>query len=187
MVKLVGPFHSDDARGKFGDCLVFSGWRGIAVGRAYKVPKNPQTDPQMQQRGYQTSAVLNYHLIPGTDLAAWTLRAAGKKYSGFNLYVKLHVDANVALTPFNTIMNVVTTAATTTCQINLTMETTVSTRAKVGITAGSWTMSFDSGKVTTTAVITATGLSSGSLYFFMLESLDSANPGSTGYYSFITA
>ena len=46
MAKLIGPLHSDDARGKIADSLVFMGWKGIKTVRQWLKPTNPQREKQ---------------------------------------------------------------------------------------------------------------------------------------------
>ena len=46
MAKVWGPLHSDDARGKIADALVFMGWKGIKTVRTWLKPTNPQREKQ---------------------------------------------------------------------------------------------------------------------------------------------
>ena len=46
MAKLIGPLHSDDARGKFASSLVFLGWKGIKTARQWIKPTNPKSADQ---------------------------------------------------------------------------------------------------------------------------------------------
>jgi len=46
MAKVWGPLHSDDARGKLADSLVFMGWKGIKTVRQWLKPTNPQRAKQ---------------------------------------------------------------------------------------------------------------------------------------------
>lgn len=46
MAKLVGPLHSDDARGKFAGAIVFIGWKGIQTARRWLKPANPKSTGQ---------------------------------------------------------------------------------------------------------------------------------------------
>jgi len=46
MAKVWGPLHSDDARGKLADSLVFIGWKGIKCVRQWVSPTNPQREKQ---------------------------------------------------------------------------------------------------------------------------------------------
>jgi len=46
MAKVWGPLHSDDARGKLADSMVFMGWKGIKTVRQWLTPTNPQRAKQ---------------------------------------------------------------------------------------------------------------------------------------------
>ena len=46
MAKLIGPLHSDDARGKLAGSLVFIGWKGIKTVRQWLKPTNPKREKQ---------------------------------------------------------------------------------------------------------------------------------------------
>lgn len=50
MAKVSGPLMSMDARGKFGNTLVFSGWKGRPTVRQLVTPSNPQTQDQEDAR-----------------------------------------------------------------------------------------------------------------------------------------
>lgn len=50
MAKVSGPLMSMDARGKFGDTLVFSGWKGRPTVRQLVTPTNPQSADQVASR-----------------------------------------------------------------------------------------------------------------------------------------
>lgn len=50
MAKVTGPLFSIGARGKLGQAIVFSFWKGINVVREYLKPANPQTAPQGDRR-----------------------------------------------------------------------------------------------------------------------------------------
>lgn len=50
MAKLSGPMLSLDARGKFGNAIVFSGWKGIQTARQLVTPANPRSNDQMTSR-----------------------------------------------------------------------------------------------------------------------------------------
>jgi hypothetical protein len=51
MAKLVGPLHSDGARGAYGDVIKYSEWRGKAYAQRFRKPRNPRSASQGQQRG----------------------------------------------------------------------------------------------------------------------------------------
>lgn len=80
MAKTTGPLMSMDARGKFGDAIVFMGWKGLKTARMWLKPANPQSTGQGNIR---------------TILGA-TGRAVGKAIAGAAYAVKL---ANLGSVP----------------------------------------------------------------------------------------
>lgn len=50
MAKVSGPMMSMDARGKFGNALVFTAWKGRQVVRKFVVPANPRAQGQEDAR-----------------------------------------------------------------------------------------------------------------------------------------
>ena len=50
MAKLKGPLFSEEARGKFGDNIVFNQRKGSAIARRLVIPSNPQSAGQMTAR-----------------------------------------------------------------------------------------------------------------------------------------
>lgn len=50
MAKVSGPLMSMDARGKFGNAIVFSGWKGRPTVRQLVTPSNPQSQIQQDAR-----------------------------------------------------------------------------------------------------------------------------------------
>ena len=84
------------ATGKLGDSVVFMTWKGLNTVRKYVVPANPKTYGQLDQRALVTAAVTEFHgaLYNALDKGAFnTLAGIGKKtMSGFNRFVKEHVD-----------------------------------------------------------------------------------------------
>ena len=102
MAKLKGPLFSLSASGKLADALVYGDWKGIDYVRQYVTPSNPNSAGQQTQRGYITSAVAQWHdtsdVINAQDLINLNYAASlsTKPLSGFNYYVKGHVNTNVA-------------------------------------------------------------------------------------------
>jgi hypothetical protein len=76
MAKVSGPLMSMDARGKFGNTLVFSGWKGRPTVRQLVTPSNPQSADQQAARN--------------------AVRVAGAAQRFANLCVD--INANLALT-----------------------------------------------------------------------------------------
>lgn len=100
MAKVTAPLFSFGARGKLGDALVYFPWKGIHVVRTYAIPANPNSAAQQTQRGYMTNGVTDWHDIGLTalDVVAWDRHAATRpsSMSGFNSFIKDHVDLQVA-------------------------------------------------------------------------------------------
>jgi hypothetical protein len=92
MAKVKGPLFSMGASGQLGKSLVFMTWKGIKDVRSHVIPANPQTDPQMTQRGYMTDAVTLWHdtSINTLDAAAYNVLASIQSaiMSGFNAFCK---------------------------------------------------------------------------------------------------
>jgi hypothetical protein len=91
MAIVKAPLFSLGAKGKLGDSLVYSSWKGVNTARVYTVPANPKTTAQIAQRDILTQAVDTWQVCQNTDLVktAWNVAASnsGKPQSGFNLYV----------------------------------------------------------------------------------------------------
>lgn len=80
-----------DARGKLGDQVVFTNWKGRTVMRAYKQPANPNTLPQQAQRDKNTKCVAMYQTEVGAvanGVTLWNELALPRQISGYNLFSK---------------------------------------------------------------------------------------------------
>ncbi|GAI42508.1 unnamed protein product, partial [marine sediment metagenome] len=110
MAKVRAPLMSFDARGKLADSLVYLGWKGLKTVRQYVIPANPKTELQKKQRAYFKTAVGEWHTSGFTadDVKAWNLLALALKeaLSGFNIYLRLKLDALIAVKDWNPIYNV---------------------------------------------------------------------------------
>ena len=69
MARVIGPLFSQEARGQFGQTVVFNRRLGQNTVRAYVVPANPQTDAQVAVRIILAAAGLITKAIRATD---WT-------------------------------------------------------------------------------------------------------------------
>jgi hypothetical protein len=101
MAKVNGPLHSDDARGKIGSNMVFSGSKGVQICRAYRTPKNTRSAKQSVVRNQIADLSRAYRALTSDQKLAWVAWAgenprvdpwSGKSYliSGFNAYVGLN-------------------------------------------------------------------------------------------------
>ena len=106
MAKVNAPLFSLGARGKLGDALVFTPWKGLNCVRQYVVPSNPKSAGQVTQRGYMTAAVAAIHsaislatiVLGDLDKSAYSLWASQVKSSTtwFNQATKNYIDVAVA-------------------------------------------------------------------------------------------
>ena len=194
MAKVTGPLFSIDASGKLADSIVFSKWRGINTVRQWAKPANPNTAGQQAVRIAFSDTVDDYHTITGDDKGAWSLRAAGKPLSGFNLLMGLSIKAKTTIDDFNLIKSVAatdpTTVASTGITISATSEFAGTGRLMYGTKAGTY---FDEVPITFTAATEVEAeivdLIEGVEYFYRIvqdqavEGTDEIS-GSTGDYSF---
>lgn len=106
MAKVNAPLFSFNAAGKLAKSLVYFGWKGLDVVRAYVIPANPKTAAQTTQRGYMTAAVAAIHTAQALAANMWNaLDSAAYALWGscfatprtwFNQAVKNWVDCKVA-------------------------------------------------------------------------------------------
>lgn len=194
MAKVVGPLFSVDARGKLADSVVFMGWRGLKTVRMWKKPANPNTAAQQLTRGYFTSSVGRYHDLAAGDQLAFKLRASGKPYSGFNLFIDLCKTTLDKGKTFVSIKNVtvptgtITTAAAKILAIATKLGTTGAGRIKYGTQPGVY---YDEKACTwasgTTTTVTLTGLVKNTDYYFRCVYPEvTAAFGESGDYKFTT-
>ncbi len=186
MAKVFGPLHSDDARGKLADSMVFMGWRGLKTVRMYKIPANPNTEAQQTQRANFTSGVADFHTLNAADVAAWSLRASGSAFSGYNLYVKKFVDTKVVGKTWNTISSVSATPIVAGLTIHYALQIASSARVRLGTTRGTWTLQKVKTTAATTGHIKVTGLTASTQYFYIVDSLKTSIPSESGHYSVTT-
>lgn len=99
MAVLIGPLFSLGARQKFGGALVYFPYKGQNVVRQLVKPANPNTTAQQTQRGYMADAVEAWHTIGFTaaDVSAFNrwATASAPKLSGYNLFTRAHVKADI--------------------------------------------------------------------------------------------
>jgi hypothetical protein len=92
MAKVTGPLLSLDARGSVASTLVFSAWKGINYVRQRIIPTYSNTAKQADVRELQTEASQAWKAetspIDSAYKLAFDTAAAGKGYSGFNLFMR---------------------------------------------------------------------------------------------------
>jgi hypothetical protein len=77
-MKVRGMFGSIAASGKFADMLVAFPWKGLQCVRKLVYPAQPNTPPQVAQKGHMADAMAQWHTTPWTldDNAAWAKLAS---------------------------------------------------------------------------------------------------------------
>lgn len=94
MAKVSGPLMSMDARGKFGNTLVFSGWKGRPTVRQLVLPTNPQSTNQVAARNRvralgaiqhfcNLSALINANLTLVNKSEIGAITPSGFAWNGF--------------------------------------------------------------------------------------------------------
>src|SRR4030043_2413364 len=106
MAKLTGPLFSLSASGSIAKTLTYFPWKGLKLARQWIVPANPNTQPQINQRGHVTDAVATIHAaqveaadpMNALDIAAYNLLASTRSTprTWFNEAVKNFVDQRVS-------------------------------------------------------------------------------------------
>lgn len=99
MARIRGPLMSMDARGQFGDALLFRGGRKAA--HAYRpaartaINQAPATVGQAAVRTTYRAAIDAWRDLPETDRATWTATAtaAGGNRNGWNLFLAAYFAA----------------------------------------------------------------------------------------------
>ena len=92
MAKIRGPLFSMEGSGKLGKTIIYSKNKGIKTAKGYKVPYNPDSDDQKDQRGFMANAVLAWKTdgLTALDIEAWNLFASIQKktLSGYNMFLR---------------------------------------------------------------------------------------------------
>jgi len=91
MAKVTAPLLSLDARGKFGDTLIYSKCLGTSYTKAYAVPKNPRSTGQTAQR-----------LMVKIITQLWSTLTAEQKSTWAPLALELQLSPYHAFLRFNT-------------------------------------------------------------------------------------
>ena len=80
--------------GTIGDCITASVWKGIRYIRKWFKPTNPRTEPQIDHRELFDRAVECWQELTALQKEAYDRVAV--KMSGYNLYVKRHIEDALA-------------------------------------------------------------------------------------------
>ena len=192
MAKVTGPLFSLSASGQIAKTLVFMKWKGIDDVRKYVIPANPNTAAQQVQRAFITAALTMWHVTDwiAADLTAWNLLATtlGKVMSGFNAFVKLFVDANVATKTYASCSEYAATPAATTCSVVFATTVTGVKEAtlKFGVSKTAMVESQDVAAAAGVLTFPVTGLTASTKYFCKVIPKDADERAYSGIYSFTT-
>jgi len=88
MAKVTAPMLSLDARGRLGDSLIFSKQRGTNYTKAYAVPNNPQTAPQVGHRMGIAAITQHWAGLYDSQKASWADLASVWNLSNYHAYLK---------------------------------------------------------------------------------------------------
>lgn len=190
VAKLIMPLASAEARGQIAKMLVYFPWKGLNVVRGYVIPSNPNTAAQQSQRTKFTNAVDAFHAAPLTalDLTAWNLFATifAQIMSGFNTFVKKHVEGAIAGTDWAAISNGV---------FDTVLATSVDFHCDTSVPASVLTLKYGTSKTfmpntqasdaaAATQDWTITGLEDGVVYFLQVYTNALGNDAWTGIYRY---
>ena len=192
MAKVTGPLFSLSASGQIAKTLVFMKWKGIDDVRKYVIPANPNTAAQQVQRAFITAALTMWHVTDwiAADLTAWNLLATtlGKVMSGFNAFVKLFVDANVAGKTYASCSEYAATPAATTCSVVFATTVTGVKEAtlKFGVSKTAMVESQDVAAADSVLTFPVTGLTASTKYYCKVIPKDADELAYSGIYTFTT-
>lgn len=192
MAKVKGPLFSLSAAGQLAKTLVYGDWKGIDWVRQYVVPANPKSDDQQEQRGFFTDAVDAWHTDGYTlvDVAAWNLYALANKLvlSGFNMFVKLKVLAEVAGKTWIKLVDItIETPAATTCDVTVATDQDNTLSLYYGTSKTSMLTEVEGSYLDPDTTFAITGLTKEVLYYFYIKTTIATGSERTGIYSFKTA
>lgn len=96
MAKVTAPLFSLSASGTVGKTITFGSWRGINWVRERFIPANPQTAEQQNVRGALALVVEYFKNTLGASVKTdYNTEAEGRKYSGYNLFMRDAMDAYI--------------------------------------------------------------------------------------------
>lgn len=87
MVRVINPCMSGEARGKFGNILVFKKRLSTNVVSRYFIPRNPRSAGQLVVRNRQKKALLRWQAALQTTIDAWNTYAKQFGKKGYNMYL----------------------------------------------------------------------------------------------------
>jgi hypothetical protein len=95
MAKLTSPLMSLDARGKFGNCLVFQKRGNKNLVRFQLAQKDILTPRRIIERAKYQNAVLSWNSLEQSTKDFYINMAIGKNFSGYNLYLKMYILGDI--------------------------------------------------------------------------------------------
>ena len=105
MAKIRGPLFSVEGSGKLNKSIIYSENKGIKTAKGYKVPYNPDSDDQKDQRGFMANAVLAWKTdgYNALDIEAWGLYASLQKkiLSGYNMFLRERINLTKTGAPWH--------------------------------------------------------------------------------------
>ena len=191
MAKVKGPLFSLGASGQIAKTLVYMTWKGIDDVREYVIPANPNTAGQQTQRGYFSAAVEAWHTDGYTalDVAAWNLYALAQKVaaSGFNMFTKLRVLADVAVHAWVTLTAVAISSITAVgASVVVDVASDQTGKLYIGTSKTSMFTEFSGAFDTDHYTFTLNGLSELTTYYFYIANEAASEDARTGIYTFKT-
>jgi hypothetical protein len=94
MTRIMGPMHSDDARGLYGGTktgVVFSAWRGARYTKSYAVPRNPRTVRQLGMRALLRCLNALWATLSDAEKSYWTAYGSAYNLPGFQAFCKYNM------------------------------------------------------------------------------------------------
>lgn len=87
MVRLIAPCMSGEARGKFGNILVYKKRLSTNVASRYFKPRNPKSALQIIIRNRPAKAVAGWQALSNENQALWNTYAKQFTRRGYNMYL----------------------------------------------------------------------------------------------------
>ncbi|MBA7573065.1 hypothetical protein ES708_14854 [subsurface metagenome] len=191
MAKVKGPLFSLGATGQIAKTLVYGVWKGVAYARQHIIPANPKTADQQEQRGFFTSAIDAWHTDGYTeeDVKAFNLYALAQKMaaSGFNIFVKLYINAKIAALTWTALTNcLISTITSSGCTVDISVASDQTGILYIGTSKTSMLDQFVGTWETDKYTFTVEGLNADTKYYFYIANTIAGEAARTGIYSFKT-
>lgn len=88
---LVTPYGDPNAHGTIGRTLTFIRRRGIVYARPYRIPFDPKSQAQLDQRQLFREAKLGWDALSSESRDYYNTRAQGQTYTGYNYYISKYM------------------------------------------------------------------------------------------------